>query len=90
MSKPIEAWPSIQYRGKPGYNARHFRTLHDSGNDPLRVAERIVSRRLGDEINEETHARLAGGPMTEHRHRRLGRRLVSQAPLVTQVAGGPG
>jgi hypothetical protein len=58
---PIEAWPPIKYRGKPGYSAKYYAAMAGAPEDPLRVADRIAARRVGETVSEEAKARIAAG-----------------------------
>jgi hypothetical protein len=59
--KPIDAWPVRQYKGKPGYSAKHFQQLAGTQEDPLRIAERIEAKRIADIINNEFTQKINNG-----------------------------
>jgi hypothetical protein len=65
IRRPIDAWPAKRFSGRPGYSAKYFAAMAGAPTDPLRVAERIASRRIGDEVSAEARAKLAGGDFSE-------------------------
>lgn len=55
---PIERWPGVRAKGRPGYSARGLQAFVDN-DDPLRVAERIAANEEADRLSAEVERRLA-------------------------------
>lgn len=62
---PIQVWPRIRHRGRPGYSGRHFDAVSPAADTPLSVALTIHERDYRKVIADETERRLAAGEQPE-------------------------
>jgi hypothetical protein len=82
MATPIQTWPTITHRGRPGYSRKYFAAMAGAQDDPLRIAERIAHRRIGEEVNAAASARVANGhawsTVIEWQTREISRRVEAK------------
>lgn len=58
---PIEAWPRVTHRGRPGYSARGLNSVSPPAETPLSVAATLEDRAHRERVAVEADRRLAAG-----------------------------
>ena len=58
---PLQVWPRISHRGRPGYSGRHFDAVSPQADTPLSVAHTIHEREYRERIAAEVERRRVAG-----------------------------